>query len=144
MHALRSLFATHSHASRRLIVSLGAALLVIVGLLAMHGFNVDAGHASGGTTMVTSTETVSHHPAPAEHPDLLVGECGEGCGDAGHLTMAMVCVLALLAAVFALTTPPAKSRGGLRESLQQRLESWAGSLAPLRPPSLIVLSISRT
>jgi hypothetical protein len=144
MQALRALFTTHSRARRRLLVSLGAALLVIVGLVAMHGFNIDTGHASTGGAMETSANVAEHHPSALRDSGPGTAACADDCGDAGHLGMAMVCVLALLAAVFALTIPPAESLARLRDRLQQRFESWVGSRAPLRPPSLIALSISRT
>ncbi len=145
MHTLRSLFTTRTRASRRLLLSLSAALLVIAGLLAMHGFNVDAGHASMGSADPTVAHAVlGHHADTDQGAENALTQCGDSCGGAGHLVMAMVCVLAIMAASLALTMLPTKSVGSYVKQLLRRLSAAVTTLAPPHPPSLVALSISRT
>lgn len=145
MRALRSVFAARVGVRRRIAISLSAALLVIAGLLAMHGFNVDAGHASMGSgTPIATPADLDHHATPAEVSANPIEQCGDGCGGEGHLAMTMICVLALMVASLALLALPVNGARGRIERLLRWLTASASHAAPLRPPSLIILSISRT
>jgi len=131
-----------------LMFLIGLALMLIVGLLGMHTFSGDvSGHGAPATaaSSVVVAAAGMDHTMPADH-GATSADCAGACvtdpaGD--HMSMATVCVLALLVG-FLLILPSVLGRLDLRRLLYvpTRL-SAAGSRLP-KPPSLLFLSISRT
>jgi hypothetical protein len=137
---------------RTILTVVGAVLLVIIGLLGMHTFSAgSSGHSS--TTHMNVSHEAAHpsHVMGASHAATAVAStnCDDGCVAATHQPMShddmmMACVLALLAG-FALLLPLARltrTSVSLRR-LSRQVELRIREVLP-RPPSLIVLSISRT
>lgn len=124
---------------RKRLWALTVVLGIMLGLLGMHTFSADgmghgpsADHAMSAAAASVHGDTAHGVPA-AQAPDHPV-----------PTTMAMACVLALLAALVLLVPPPASV--SLRPRLH-RLPRGTASVfrtAPLHPPSLIALCISRT
>ena len=123
---------------------LTVVLGIVLGLLGMHTLSGDAmGHGPGMSMSAGQASATSPHDS-ASH-------VSSGAPVAAHLSepplhsaMLMSCVLALLAAL-TLIVPPTASVG-LRPRLH-RMPGGRASLtraAPPRPPSHIVLCISRT
>lgn len=118
-----------------LLIALTAAL--IVGLLAMHALATPAAHAEPAAAAVSVEASAAHgHDAPTTD---------DGCPDCGEheAMLAMACVLALLVVSLLLLLPRASvtwvvpfGRAGP--------PAVAGRVALSRPPSLLVLCISRT
>lgn len=146
MKTIRSMASTGS-STRRLVFMLGIAVALIAGLLAMHTL-------TAGTTHLESTAAIS---SAADHDEVTVGAAVEGTaadtghcvGDCGaprnmpnHSMLMMVCVLALLAAVIVVRAPALLARLSMPLG-RVALVADAPRTSP-RPPSLLVLSISRT
>jgi len=123
---------------------LTVVLGIVLGLLGMHTLSGDAmGHGPGMSMSAAHASATAPHAA-APH----VSSGAPGAADVSdpplHSSMLMSCVLALLAAL-TLIVPPTASVG-----LRPRLHRMPGSrasltrAAPPRPPSHIVLCISRT
>ncbi len=139
---------------RRLAIALFAVPAILVGLLAMHvlitGGMSDAGaspaspnhHASeaaivaSGDAGMAMGDPSPDAPAPAEG-------CGGLCGP-GHDMLGMICVLALLVTVVLLSLHLILIRWEAVQRVVAALVAKAAALAPPAPPSLHVLSISRT
>jgi hypothetical protein len=66
------------------------------------------------------------------------------CGPIGHDMLTMICVLALLITVVLLTLHLILLRWEELRRFVSGLAVKAAALAPLQPPSLHILSISRT
>lgn len=145
---------------RRLLLTFATALLLIAGLLAMHTLTSghadtpaaasEAAHAApdsdlGGTvatgsmlenTIGTGTEASGGH---------CEGDCDSSGGMPDHSMLMMACVLALLAATIVLLAPALLARlGTVLALLRLHGRNVLTALPHPRPPSLIVLSISRT
>lgn len=138
---------------RRLAIGLLAVPAILVGLLAMHVLTTDGMSDAG-----ISAATASHHdhaeapppanattvgmtstpaaPAPAE-------DCGGMCGP-GHEMLGMICGLALLITVVLITLQLILTGWQPLKRMAVTIAATAAALAPLPPPSLHVLSISRT
>ena len=103
-------------------------------------------HVDAGTDMsaVTATDTT-----PGMNSEAAAGHCAGDCGGSGgvpdHSMLTMVCALALLAAAIVLLAPVLLARLGVALALL-RLHGRIvlAALPHPRPPSLLVLSISRT
>ncbi|MGK0742629.1 DUF6153 family protein [Leucobacter sp. Z1108] len=137
---------------RTILTIVGAVLLVIIGLLGMHTFSAgSSGHASATHSSVSHEAADPSHVMGATHAAtaLASANCDDGCVAAAHQPMShddmmMACVLALLAG-FVLLLPLARlthTSVSLRR-LSQQVELRIREVLP-HPPSLIVLSISRT
>ncbi|MCR8670233.1 DUF6153 family protein [Agrococcus sp. HG114] len=132
--------------STRFWVALVICAAVIVGLLGMHTLSSrGAGHDAPSSTALhpaaaqeaPASRDVDEHPcdcqpvAPAPAPE--------------HSMLLMACVLALLATLLVLHGP---QLGGVLRATRRvggrDVERARGTLARPRPPSLLVLSISRT
>ena len=137
---------------RRLVIALVAVPAILVGLLAMHVL------ANGGMSESGSPRAITAHTAMAElahsaeaamatAPDpsmpLPAGDCGGMCGPS-HDMLGMICVLALLATVVLLAAHLVLIRWEELRRVVATLLANASAMAPLEPPSLHVLSISRT
>lgn len=155
--AVRTRFGLH-----RLLLTFTTALLLIAGLLAMHTLTdmLTLGHADSSTVTSGSpsglhdsgatVEAVSMFEATtALGQDARTEHCSGDCGDAGgvpdHSMLMMVCVLALLAAVIVLLAPMLLALLGVAMALLRlHGRTVLAALPHPRPPSLLVLSISRT
>ncbi|CAI9394136.1 DUF6153 family protein [Microbacterium sp. T2.11-28] len=154
MNVIRS-HARLSPGVRRLLLAAPIALAIITGLLSMHILTGSHQPALASETSAMST----HSPVGATRAadtsmttaaaEAAGGHCQDGCGTpAGvpdHSVLMMVCVLALLAAAIVLLVPTFRglfTRAVARARSQTRM-LLAGLPHP-RPPSLLVLSISRT
>lgn len=140
--------------SRLLLVPL-ATLAIIAGLLAMHTFT---GAESASVQAATSARVHEQIPAadgsPASasmagtyevHPAFCVGSCESPMGMPDHSVLMMICVLALLTAVITLLAPPLISLfASVFLPPWKRGRTVLFALPHPRPPSLVVLSISRT
>ena len=151
---------------RRLLMTFATALLLIAGLLAMHTLTgtLTFGHEAAG---VPASEGVGASYAPGSdmgsitHPagaldgaavmgtgaaaDHCSGDCGASGGVPDHSMLMMVCVLALLAAAIVLLAPVLLARlGAALALLRLHGRTVLSALPHPRPPSLLVLSISRT
>lgn len=163
MNAIRTLTSTQSGV-RRLLLSFSTALLLIAGLLAMHTLTgtLTIGHADTEPAVAVEHAAVAQpamnsstahaersilapsSTAPDSPPAHCAG-CGDPAGAPDHSMLMMACVLALLAAVIVLLAPMLLSRLGATLALTRLHARAVPATAPHpRPPSLIVLSISRT
>jgi len=130
---------------RRLVIMLFAVPAIVIGLLAMHVLIASPGgelsaepvvgnHPSASTTMAVHSS--DNGAAPTR-------DCAKPCGPA-HDMAGMICALALLATVvFAMVALALLRWEGLRRVVAG-LATKAAALVPPTPPSLLVLSISRT
>ena len=118
-----------------LLIALTAAL--IVGLLAMHALNSPTAHAEPAAAVSVHESGAAHdHDAPPTET---------GCPDCGghDAMLAMACVLALLVVSLLFLLPRTSvSWGGV--FVRAGPLFVAGPAALARPPSLLVLCISRT
>jgi len=122
-----------------LLIAVTAA--IIVGLLAMHSLNSHTETAAPATAAVHEHGTAT--PGAADHgttQPATDGDCAD-CG--GHTSMlAMACVLALLIVSLLLFLPRVGITWGAALRAGPALIARAAVLP--RPPSLLVLCISRT
>ena len=132
----------------RLVLALTVAPAVLAGLLAMHVLSGSGGESAvAGHHAMTFVEAADIHTATGvmdHHADASsAGVCGPDC-ERDHQMSAAACVLAILVAAFALAISAGWFRTGwlLRPARYLSLLSW--SPAEPTPPSLLVLSISRT
>lgn len=135
-----------SHGWRRLAIGLlgGAALLIC--LLAMN-------HGAGNTTIVSGNEAAAQTTQSAEQvttPAVSLGlsslggeQCGETCAPA-HEVVGVACMKVLLVTVVLLAAVLLLTRPTFLRQVLVALAAKAAALAPPAPPSLYVLSISRT
>ena len=146
---MRTLFAPFSPAHRewrRLAFVLVAIPAILVGLLAMHFFTISgAAHSTEARgqsgAIVTSIdgaaeEAQHHHPAGA-------ADCDGACGPE-HDMAGMACLLALFFATLMLVAHFILLRWDSPETTARAILARASALQPPGPPSLSVLSISRT
>lgn len=156
MNVIRS-HARLTPGGRRLLLAAPIALAIITGLLSMHVLTGSHQPALASEISAMSTHSqVGSAPAAADDTPMTAaaaegagGHCQDGCGSpAGkpdHSMLMMVCVLALLAAVIVLLAPT--SRALLTYAVARSRSHTRTLLVGLphpRPPSLLVLSISRT
>ncbi len=163
MGALRSVMTGGSPRRPGLLV-FGLLMMVIAGLFAMHVLSMSGpqGHTSPTLTIETdhaAAETLPDGGMSADVADEMAGasmsdaaaagetHCGDGCGEPApsHSMLMMGCVIALLIGMVLLIAPGLWGRGWLTRLLAVRALPLLGAVLPRpRPPSLIVLSISRT
>ena len=124
---------------RSVLLLIGVTAAIIVGLLAMHALNSPAAHADPAAAVSV------HEMADPVHSDAQPLTDDDGCGDCGdhHSMLTMACVLALLVVTLLLLVP---GRGVSWMAALRRVGPfpliWATTLS--KPPSLLVLCISRT
>lgn len=145
---------------RGLLLTTAAAILIIAGLLGMHTLTTShdatmiTGASSGPTHAVDATtgddgsaSVTDAMTSAADTPATAKAHCGGGdCGTSmpGH-TMLTMCVLALLSVAIVLLAPAVLAWfRTLLPFLLLRPALLLRTLPPPRPPSLHVLSISRT
>lgn len=137
---------------RRLAIALFAVPAILIGLLAMHVLTNDGmtdSSASHATSSHATDSALAHSEEPAVAAAMNPGawvpdeDCGGLCGP-GHDMLSMICVLALLVTIVLLTLHLVLSRWEELRRVLLALIAKAVALAPPTPPSLYVLSISRT
>ncbi|WP_243073719.1 DUF6153 family protein [Microbacterium sp. SS28] len=146
MRTIRAILQSRSSLTR-VLIGVALTLGVIVGLLAMHtlsGGDASHGHSPAGVAAVADSHAPSmHDPSGVADPELC--DCGTSGPVDGHSMLAMACVLGLLITVLILAIPKDLGRVDLRAPLLGLTTEVARrALARARPPSLYVLSISRT
>lgn len=130
--------------SSSLFLLIAVAAAIIVGLLAMHSFNNHTGPGEPTGQMHHANSAALHNDAAASDgaaQPIADGGCS-GCGD--HTSMiVMTCILAVLAVALLVLRP---RRGLVWGAALLRADPVPAAhiAAPTRPPSLIVLCISRT
>ena len=163
MGALRSVMTGGSPRRPGLLV-FGLLMMVIAGLFAMHVLSMSGPMGHTYPTLTIETEHIAANAGPDEAmsaplADQMAGSntsdaaaAGEthcdGCGEPApsHSMLMLGCVIALLIGLVLLLAPRLLGRGWLTRLLAVRaLPLLGGAVLPrARPPSLIVLSISRT
>lgn len=163
MDALRSVMTGGSPRRRGLLV-FGLLMMVIAGLFAMHVLSMSGPQGHGSPIVAIQAdhaaaeampEAAMSAAAPDEMADASMSDgaaagathCGDGCGEPApsHSMLMMGCVIALLIGLVLLIAPRLLGRGWLTRLLAVRALPLLGAVLPrARPPSLIVLSISRT
>ena len=131
----------------RLLLALTAVPAILAGLLAMHVLSGNAGEAGvAGHHAMTFVQPADVHVASAgmdHHDPATAGICGPDC-EREHQMSAAACVLAILVAAFALAIRTGWFRMGWLLRPVRYLSLLSRSPAEPTPPSLVVLSISRT
>lgn len=142
MRALSALSASPLSLWKRLAIVLLAVPAILVGLLAMHVLTTGASHAPASTVQASTvmsdsaTDTLSPHAHETTDCD---GLCGPE-----HDMVGMACILALLMTALLLTVRLTLLRWPAPLTLASTIVADLANLAPPQPPSLLVLSISRT
>lgn len=148
MKTIRSL-ASSGSTTRRLVFMLGIAVALIAGLLAMHTLTAGNAHLESAPAMSSAAD----HDQPmasaavegtAADPGHCLGDCGAPGNVPDHSMLMMVCVLALLAAVIIVLAPALLARLSMSLGVVVLAADVPRALPRPRPPSLLVLSISRT
>ncbi len=128
---------------KRLVIVLLAIPAILLGLLAMHFLTMSSPHPadSHGISHATSevaaaAETMHSHPAE-------LSDCDGTCGTE-HDMLGMACVLALLFTALILVLHLILLRWDSLKLVANTILARVSALAPPEPPSLLVLSISRT
>lgn len=133
---------------RRLLLALFAVPAILIGLLAMHVFTTASADSSAplaaashhmGATPLLSAESAAIVPSSPATADDCDGLCSPS-----HDMLGMICVLALLVTLVLLTVHLVAIRWEQPLRAIKDLAARASALVPPVPPSLIVLSISRT
>lgn len=162
MHPNRSSAGTHSRALRT-AAKLLAALTVLVGLLAMHSVSAGTVRPEAGAPSAAAELGSAATPTAAAiiHPDMTTnapaqlngaapheGHAGDDRGGSGgipdHSMLLMVCALALLSVMFFVIVRVQLPPLGPGAPLLATLRTAPRALPWPPPPSLLVLSISRT
>jgi Family of unknown function (DUF6153) len=135
------------------ITALGAAAL-LVGLLATHVVisGGHSGHAHSADSSASSTVPTADHTAHELHamaalPAAMLGAAADPCDGTcppAHTVIAMTCIIALLISVLVLVVAVIVRRWVRLSHGIRSLASRVAGLAFPDPPSLLVLSISRT
>lgn len=137
---------------RRLAIALFAVPAILIGLLAMHVLVTGSMSESGAShpmgALMADTAQVHDSDAgviPAMSPNRPgpAGDCGGLCMPS-HDMLGMICVLALLVTVVLLTLHLVLVRWEELRRIVATLTAKAAALVRSAPPSLHVLSISRT
>jgi len=141
MNAMLTLSSRPRSSWRRVVIALLAVPAILIGLLAMHFLASEAlapeAHSMSASAAESPMLAVAHNEAPAPEG------CDEMCAPT-HDMLGMACVLALLVSavliVFHVFLLRFRASGAVLRVMVARLSA----LAPPAPPSLHILSISRT
>jgi len=133
-------------------VRLLLAAALIAGLLGMHVMTAPGAHSAHASSANAGAPSMSAHDSAAEALTISHAQkasCGpSGCADALPASdagvWAVICVLALLLTALIAARPLAFRRTPRRASALAEVGRATADRAPRHPPSLIVLSISRT
>lgn len=131
---------------KRLAIVLLAVPAILVGLLAMHVLTTGPSHAADahgsiGHASMAADESVSAHTLTAHSHETT--DCDSVCG-ADHDMLGMACILALLMTALIVTVRLTLLRWSSPPPIASTIMARISALAPPQPPSLLVLSISRT
>lgn len=143
--AIRSAVSPQSAARRNVLLTLLGVVVIVIGLLAMHTLAASPAHASVGDVgdsarHVVADLSVADVQASVESD----GHCGSGDCRSPHALALMTCIFALVAASLVLVAGHNSWRSSPVTIAPAQSLITGLRLAPLVPPSLIVLSISRT
>jgi hypothetical protein len=136
--------------ARFLLLSVLSLGVLLFGIVAMHAHM--AGDDAPISDTMTSSVTASHDASMAANPTVASGTAAvmdvmrHGMGGMAAmdcLLLGMMCLFGIVALLL-LIALSARLRSLLRRGLAVRALAAAGWLRPLKPPSLLVLSISRT
>lgn len=145
MKTIRSLTSTRS-SMHRVFLTLGFAVALIAGLLAMHTLGASDTHVDSAQTVSASDH--GQVGATTDRAAVDAGHCASDCGAPrdmpDHSMLLMVCALALLAAVIVVLAPALLARLSTSLGMTMLVRHAVRAVPRLRPPSLLVLSISRT
>jgi len=141
MNAILTLSSRPRSSWRRVVIALLAVPAILIGLLAMHFLASESlapeAHSMSASVAAPPIPGNTHHEAPAPEG------CEEMCGPT-HDMLGMACLLALLVSatliIFHLFLFRFRGIAAALRVIVARLSA----LAPPSPPSLHVLSISRT
>lgn len=137
----------HPRAWRRLATGLLGVTAILICLLAMQGGAIKEASGSGSVAVATQTAPSAEQviaPAMARGMTVPDGErCGVVCAPT-HEVLAGACVLALLVTAVLFATDLFLTRWSVLRQVLATLGARATALAPPTPPSLHLLSISRT
>ncbi|WP_309708983.1 DUF6153 family protein [Pseudolysinimonas sp.] len=148
MKTIRSLASTRS-TMHRLFFLFGVAVALIAGLLAMHTLTANSAHIESAPALLSAADLDQVMVAGANE-DMAgdarhcMGDCGAPANMPDHSILMMVCALALLAAVIIVLPPALLARFGMSLGVAALIADVPRALPRPRPPSLLVLSISRT
>lgn len=146
MKTIRSLASTRS-SMHRVLLTFTAAFVLIAGLLAMHTLSTGDAHIESGVTAAAGHDQLASSAtmdSAAVEDGHCPGDCGTPGNMPGHSMLLMVCALALLAAVIIVLAPALLTRLSTTLGMTVLVRDVARALPRPRPPSLLVLSISRT
>lgn len=137
--ALRRFIDDPSAALRRFLILMLGVVAIVIGLLAMHSFSATPAH---GAHASSTTSTDAHATVGSAGVEAGDEHCAADCDS--HSAAAMMCVLALLVGMLLIALP--RTSKTLRPTVPwlKGLASRAPPMRLLPPPSLHVLSISRT
>lgn len=134
---------------RRTLIAVLAITAVLVGLLAMHSLTVNSGNDQSGShaTSTVAAASVSADMSQAnvepEAPALLQ-TCTGGLCQVDCLMLGVLCTLGLLTAAVTWLLHRGIVPRVVSSPLTRTVSIVAQRLSELKPPSLVVLSISRT
>ena len=135
----------HPRVWRRLVTGLLGVAAILVCLLAMNHGSVSEVSGSGTTAAAAQGAQSAEQVVPALDRDVTppAGErCGVAC--APHQAVTAACILLLLVTMLVLAASLNLTRRTLLRQVLGALAARATALAPPAPPSLYLLSISRT
>lgn len=149
-------FVLRSGTIRRSLTLLIAVAAIVTGILGMHALlggtgNAASAHAVQSLSVVGDSHiaelTASGHDGVvtfAASAPSAVTDCAAGACAPGHNMAAMLCLVALLAAALLLAPAIDRSCTTIFHAIVARTRELISLVAPISPPSLHVLSISRT
>jgi Family of unknown function (DUF6153) len=149
MNAIRSLM-TARWTTHRVVFMVGLAVALILGMLAMHtSLAPGGGH---GHSVISASATTDHGQT---EPGITMGASAidappcadDGCGTSGmpdHSMLLMMCAMALLVVVIAVVSAALITQSDTSRTMSALLRQPTRAIPSPRPPSLLVLSISRT
>lgn len=147
MKTIRLLVSTQS-TMHRVFFTFGIAVALIAGLLAMHTLSASDTHVESAPAASAAAHDNVAVGAGMNSAAVDAGHCAGDCGvpgdTPGHSMLLMVCALALLAAVIVVLAPALLARLSMSLGVAVPVRQAVRSLLRPRPPSLLVLSISRT
>ena len=141
MRALPAPSASPLSGWKRLAIILLAVPAILVGLLAMHVLTTGASHAPNAHESASHVSIAVGESATARSHETT--NCDGVCGPE-HDMLGMACILALLITALVLTVHLTLLRWGSARAVADTIMARIAALAPPQPPSLLVLSISRT
>jgi hypothetical protein len=141
MNAIMALSSRPHSSWRRVVIALFAVPAILIGLLAMHFLASESlapeAHSMSASVADYPTLVNMHNDEPAPEG------CAETCGPT-HDMLGMACLLALLVSAILIIFRVFFFRFRAAAVVLQAIGARLSALTPLSPPSLHILSISRT